>query len=297
MSVLLYLASGNYRPEYEELEYDKIILVDRSFNSKFPRPANSKVELIWGDALDAIKKLKRREDLRIDCLVSVNEGLFEGGGDYVIFSEFLLGYLSPILSDELLVITDISYYNVAAIGKKVAKMDWGFESVKVEREHPQYIYPGIFTTYEDDNNPDYGNVFLLKRKKNQTALPISPRLDINVVHGSIWEDEDRMDLLGFNIRPRRDRGYRRINEFFQNIEGLYDIHGKSIEEILAYAEENKVKHLGLTPWMNGDYGHVMDVLSKYEPSHLQKITFYHLRKKDFGVIYGRVDQLNAIIDF
>jgi len=74
MSTLLYLASGNYRPIYEDFDFDQIILVDRNMKLQLPRPADSKVELIRGDALPAIKRLKQRKGLKINCLVSVNEG-------------------------------------------------------------------------------------------------------------------------------------------------------------------------------------------------------------------------------
>jgi hypothetical protein len=90
---LLYLASGECIPDYENLPYDKVILVDKSAsyrNSKLP--LHSKCEFWNMDALEAVDEIGRR-GLVIDCVVSVNEGLHEGGGDYVIFSEFLMGYI------------------------------------------------------------------------------------------------------------------------------------------------------------------------------------------------------------
>jgi hypothetical protein len=84
---LLYLASGPYKHVYENLPYEKIILVDKSTTyHNFMSAINSKVELWNMDALNAVDEIAKRK-LVINCIVSVNEGLNEGGGDYVIFSE------------------------------------------------------------------------------------------------------------------------------------------------------------------------------------------------------------------
>jgi len=111
MKTLLYLASGEYSPVYENLPYDQIICVDRCSDLVRTYPLKStKVRFIGRDALFAIDQLQQ-EGTQIHALVSMNEGLFEGGGSYPIFSGFLMGYLAPILAEELVLICDLSYYN------------------------------------------------------------------------------------------------------------------------------------------------------------------------------------------
>jgi hypothetical protein len=111
-----------------------------------------------------------------------------------------------------------------------------------------------------------------------------------LIHGSIWEHEQSFDLLGINLRPRENENSRySINRFFQNHDKVYNIHGKPIEEILAYAEDRKVEYLGLTPWMKGDYGHVIEFLRNYQPRYLKKISFFHLRTNDFQMLYNLVN--------
>jgi hypothetical protein len=289
-STLLYLASGPYRPIYEELPFDNVILVDRSIRKNDEVPAGSKVTLIPGDALPGIRRLKQEKDLRINCLVSVNEGLYGGGGDYPIFSDFLLGYLSPILADELLIITDINYYKPAQIAKKVKKMDWGFDKIEINSNHPRYIDPRIFTTYGGQERPNYGDVFLLTRTNKRNLLSLNEKLPVELMHGSIWEYEQSLDLLGINLRPRENENARySINRFFQSHNKVYNIHSKSIEEILAHAEDRKVEYLGLTPWMKGDYGHVIEFLRNYQPRYLKKLSFFHLRRNDFRMLYNLVN--------
>ena len=287
-TTLLYLASGPYRRSYENLPFDQVILVDRDL-IRFPRarPENSKVNLLRGDALPAIQKLKKRDGIKIDCLVSVNEGLCEGGGDYPIFSDFLLGYLSPILADELIVITDINYYTqTEKIGDRVAQMDWGFESVRIDSSHPKYLDPKLFTNNRVGDNRDYGDVFLLKRKKSKVSLPLNDQLSVDLIHGSIWEDEADLNLIGLHVKPKpRVREKYDIESFFKKNEKVDLIRGAAIEDILSFAEERHIKHLGLTPWMKEDYHHVIEVLRTYQPKHLEKISFYHLRKDDYKMLY------------
>jgi hypothetical protein len=293
MSTLLYLASGNYRPIYEDLDFDQIILVDRNMKLHLPQPADSKVELIRGDALPAIKRLKERKGLKINCLVSVNEGLYEGGGDYPIFSDFLLGYLSPLLADDLVVITDLNYYRAAQIAGKVGKMDWGYSKQKIHQNHPSYIDPRKFAYKGESLKEGYGDVFLLNKINKRYSLPLNPNLSIAIIHGSIWEDEQLLDSMGCNLRKREGMHTRHpINEFFLDPPYVFNIHGKSIEEILAHAEANQVAHLGLMPWMNGDYAHVIEVLRNYKSQYLKKISFYHLRRGNYSMMYGLIPNLN-----
>jgi hypothetical protein len=289
-STLLYLASGKYRSVYENLLYEKVIIVDRSLRRNDRVPAGSKVTLIPGDALPAIRKLKEDKDLKINCLVSVNEGLYGGGGDYPIFSDFLLGYLSPLLADELLVITDIEYYQAAQIARKVARMDWGFNKILIDSNHPRHIDPRIFTTYGEEGRLNYGDVFLLTRTNKWNLIPLNEKLTVELLHGSIWEHEQSLDLLGINLRPRENENARYpITRFFLDHDKVYNIYGRSIEEILAYAEDKKVEYLGLTPWMNHEYRHVIEVLRNYQPKYLKKISFFHLRTNDFQMLYNLVN--------
>ena len=288
-STLLYLASGQYRRSYEDLPFERVILVDRVLK-RFPnaRPEKSKAKLLMGDALPAIKKLKERDGLKIDCLVSVNEGLCEGGGDYPIFNEMLIGYLNPILADELLVITDVRYYSGVHMRKRVEKMDWGFTAEKLSRDHPKFIEPRLFTTYGNPRGENYGDVYLLKRDRKETVLELNPNLEILLVKGSIWEAEDKLGVIGLNLRPPQTYGGQIIYRFFSPLTRVFNINCKSIEDILAYSEERQIKHLGLIPWMNDDYCHVIDVLRTHRPKQLEKITFYHLRKNDYQMLYDLV---------
>jgi hypothetical protein len=118
--VLVYLASGPYRAEYEKLPFDKIILIDyRTFRND---QLDEKVECWSCNVLDAVERLKSR-NLKISCLVNLNEGLQEGGGSFVMLSHFMMGYLSPCLSDEFVLVSDLNYYKSVRILGKIKKID------------------------------------------------------------------------------------------------------------------------------------------------------------------------------
>ena len=200
---LLYLASGAYWPEDESLSYDKVILVDKlSYSEYMTIPSNSKLEIWQMDALNAVNEIAIRE-LIIDCVVSVNEGLSEGNGVYVIFSEFLMGYLSPYLADDVLIVADFAYYGSARIKGHIAKMDWGFKKYrKIEPSNVNYINPGLFSIEKRliglVDVLDYGNVFHLKRKYKAVHKELG-RNKLNLIHGSIWKDRNRLEAIGLSI--------------------------------------------------------------------------------------------------
>jgi len=80
-----------------------------------------------------------------------------------------------------------------------------------------------------------------------------------------------------------------VNNFFETLPKVFNIYQRSVEEIISFAEAKKIKHLGLTPWMDGDYQPVVDFIQNYRFQYLEKITFYHLRKRDYKVLYNLIN--------
>jgi hypothetical protein len=288
--ILLYLASGPYKADYEDLPFEQVILVDRLSNKEVI-PDDSKVEYWRMDALNAIDEISRRK-LKIDCLVSLNDGMFEGGGSYPIFSEFLLGYLHPHLSDDLLVITDLNYYKSLRISKIIGKMDWGFTSSVVRSNNDDFINPLIFSygmTLENCKHiDDFGNVFKLKRDKKIYSNKIHAH-QISTRHTSIWEDEDELDFIGLSMPTDNIASHRRSfgrNEwnFFNQKEKVYSIRNLSFQEVINLAIKKGAKTIGLLPWLNGNYSEVLQVLRDINVEGVLDIRFYHLQKQDLEKI-------------
>lgn len=273
-------------------------MVDKSFTSlDVQRYTNKKIELIKSGALSAIKLLKKR-NLKVDCLVTTNEGLFEGGGIYPIFGEFLLGYLSPILADELLVVMDISYYSAVHIKSKVVKMDWGF---KVQRmlnfNDPDFIYPSLFTEpYKSTGNPrvpDFGDVIHLSREYREKRGEIGNTM-VKIAHRSIFSDYNELDAIGIAYpkdenKEERKHFYPYVSKFFYNHKKIFSIRHQSIEKIIKFCAIHKVESLGLVPWMNGNYNSLISFLEEGGFEYPKTIHFYHLNKSDFTAIYAYLE--------
>ena len=288
--ILLYLASGPYKSDYEDLAFERVILVDRLSNKEVI-PNDSKVEYWRMDALNAIDEISRRK-LKIDCLVSLNDGMFEGGGSYPIFSEFLLGYLHPHLSDDLLVITDLNYYKSLRISKIIGKMDWGFTSSVVKSNNDDFINPLIFSYGMTQENckhiNDFGNVFKLKRDRKIYSNKIHAH-QISVRHTSIWEDEDELDFIGLSMptdnTEHNRRSFGRIEwNFFNQKQKVNSIRNLSFQEVINLAIKKGAKKIGLLPWLNGNYSDILQVLKDNNVEGGLDIRFYHLQKQDFEQI-------------
>ena len=294
MKTLLYLASGPYCPQYADLPFDKMIFVDRDRNLGETYPIDTaKIRFISADALMAIDMLKR-EGVRIDCLVSVNEGLIQGGGSYPIFSGFLMGYLSPLLRDEFTLVCDLNYY-VAQLRTPMGKLDWGFQKLRrLQRNDDGYIDPSIFP-YSQQRHPrdGYGHVFVMQRQRSVTELSLpDTNTKVKVVHGRIWDDENQLDFIGLNLLSRQSlmegaRGeIRSVEDFFRAKPKVMDINGKSFNEILTHCKERGHTRLGLTPWMGGNYQEMLDALRGMRDMPFESIAFYHLNRNDFSMLRG-----------
>lgn len=108
MKRLIYLASSGYNiNRYNRLPFDQIYLVDYIFRTRIK--VSGKLILLGMEAVEAIKYLKK-QNLKFDCLVILNEGLGEGGGLYPLHSDVVLGFIMPILNETYIHIMSPKYY-------------------------------------------------------------------------------------------------------------------------------------------------------------------------------------------
>ncbi|GAB4143326.1 MAG: hypothetical protein Fur0041_18410 [Bacteroidia bacterium] len=103
---LAYMACGTQKMNLNALPYRHCFLSDRSFKNSYQK---NNFICLAGDAIKALKYL-RNKDQKLDCFISINEGLLEGGGDYPLNGEFFLALLSPVLNDIYLHIYSPEYY-------------------------------------------------------------------------------------------------------------------------------------------------------------------------------------------
>lgn len=283
------MASGVYNPAYENLPYEQIICVDRCSElvRTYPRQG-SKVRFIGRDALFAIDQLKD-EGVQVHALVSMNEGLFEGGGSYPIFSGFLMGYLSPLLAEELVLICDLSYYNQSNM-KGLSRLDWGFEKVReINRGDEGFINPHQFYNNPGEN-PHRGNQFILRKANKKTLVQNQHGVDVQILQRSLWEDESRLDFIAYPLSSRHEllsgsvQGIHSPAEFFRQ-KGVMDIENLTFYEILDLAQHQGAQKLGLGPWNKGQYQEVFEILQSDAIRGFQSLYFYHLSPNDYRELY------------
>ena len=293
--VLVYLASGAYREEYEQLPFDKVILID--YNCFARDSIGGKVECWRCNVIEAVDRLHAR-NMKINCLVSINEGLQEGGGSFVMLSDFMMGYLSPLLMDEFTLVTNLPYYQNVRIYGKIKKLDWGFDLTKVLPNDPGYLEPWQFShhalvDHAKQKREGFGEVFRLSRIQKSKALNLNPTLDVRIKQESIWKDAEMLDLIGVSISSEKAVYKLNINDvktFFLNKDNTLYIRGLSMSQILNHCEANQIRSIGLMPWLDGDYTEAIEAIIQHKATYLKQITFYHLSKKDYMELYNYAEQ-------
>lgn len=289
---LLYLAAGPYLEAYSELPFDKLFFVEKDdrYWAKSYENISLNAEWIDKDALVAIDELKSR-GIKIDYLVSLNEGLGEGGGGYAMLSDEVMGYLSPILNDEFVLICDFFHYD-SFERDHCKNFDWGFEKVEELKDGDSgFINPKIFTESQQYNSGSYGHVYKMKRITQTRNIAINNQsVELNIIHGSIWDDEAKLDAIGLSYNPSRLAGNaaynsQSISDFFESKPKVLNLKDKTFDEVLVFCEQHQIKHLGLCPWLNHNYQEVVERLQGLLPQSLERLNFYHLNKTDFAALY------------
>lgn len=299
MKTLLYLAAGPYLDAYSKLPFDKLFFVEKNdlkYTSSYENiPSNA--EWIEKDALVAIDELKLR-GIKIDYLVLLNEGLLEGGGGYAMLSDEVMGYLSPILKDEFILICDFSHYEFWE-RDWYKNVDWGFYRVKELKDGDSgFVDPKIFTESQKHNSGSYGHVYMMKRITRTRNITMNrQRVIMKLIHGSIWDDEAKLDAIGISFNHSKLVGAAAYNsqstsDFFESKSKVFNLKNMTFDAILAYCEQHEIKHLGLCPWLNGNYQEVIAQLQGVLPNSLEIICFYHLNADDFQELYSVNNEAN-----
>lgn len=266
MKTLVYFASGPYKIEYESLAFEQIYLIDNCFKTEIFEIG--KVKCLAMDCLKAVDYLKRNGVI-IDCFVSLNEGLYEGGGSYAINSDMFLGYVMPILNDEYYHIMNKSYY----CGNYKVSMNLPYEKTEIFSDNINYLDFSIFS--KEAYHLGRAKMFKMIKNRFVTSLLIRNDLKVSVIQDSIWNDFDNLDLLILGTNSE--------NKFFvpKKSEKIISNKGKKISEILEFADYNKYTSIGFTPWLKGNYSDVIEILNNFNSGYLKEVRFYHLNKNDY----------------
>jgi hypothetical protein len=276
---LVYFASGPYKKKYELLPYDRIYLVDYCFarnsnrnlgcsDRKIKVSNSDKVICLGMDCLHAVDYLKKNK-IKIDCLAVIGEGLYEGGGRYATNSDLFLGYVMPILSDEYIHIMNKKYYG----NHYHVTMDLPYLMTEIIEGDQDYLDPCLFS--DDNYHKVHAKVYRMKKQTLVDDLDINPNIQVSIIHDSIWNHRDELDLLAISITPQGQEG------FFHRIGNVISLRDLSAEQILDLCVQKKIERIGFTPWSHGNYSSFVDQIKNYSKEYPKVISLYHLNRTDF----------------
>lgn len=251
MRTLVYLASGGYDEFYETLPYDRIYLVSAEPRRKIH---SDKVVYLNMDALDSIEYFKKN-DIRIDCLVTLRESQGEGGFRYNLCSDAVIGYLMPILQEHFIWICNgIDYY--ITINKKdqthnlklhnceslnYVSLDLPYLMTELTPDAHGYIDPAKFTTTHSEASM---HIFSMQLNPVMQEFRIGKHLTIRLIQDSIWRHENELDQMYISFKPSHDSQ----KDFYINHNPKASYYRQmEFGEILRKSINSGLDHIGFTP--------------------------------------------------
>jgi hypothetical protein len=301
---LVYFASGReIKRAYIDLPYENVVLVDYCFKNR-NRVYHDKVFTIGLDCVHAIDLFKIL-NIKIDCFVCINEGLYEGGGKYSINSDGFLGYASPVLADPFIHIGCKDYYWKNQPGQSQNMeyhhlvehwLDIPFKSKQIiTSDNKNYISPLIFPF--ETRFGERASVTLLKDKSSKECQFFYKDLLVRVKHKSIWLDMDQLDATFLSYENRYQQG--KMEQFNSKVFSMD--HLKYFTNHSATSQRNNSKHdmddtqkikdlnkekvirtIGLVPCGANYMEMIKDIAVR---GKIKEIVFYHMNKNDFGSLY------------
>jgi len=275
---LVYFASGTHiNDEYKNLNYENVILVDHSFkNCSYD---GEKIICLGLDAIVAVFVL-RQLNIKIDFLICINEGLYEGGGRYSLNSDSFLGYCFPLFSEKLIHLGIKNYYcGNEYFHQRTHYLDLPYNEKKILTPIDKgYISPSIFST-----EGYRASVTLLENKSGTNYSFKSGGITVHVKHSSIFDFEDKLDVLFLQY----ENSCQKMT--FERLEHkLVDLRGEDNNSISKFCINNQYEKIGLIP--NGsDYIDLVKSLSESD-NHIKEIYFFHLNKGDFKSLYNETNE-------
>lgn len=276
---LVYFASGPYNNKYELLPYDQIYLVDYCFarscnhliagtDKNIKTSKSGKVICLGLDCLDAVTYLKQLK-VKIDCFIALNEGLYEGGGSIAMNSDMFIGYVMPLLGDDYIHIMNKTYY----CNQFHVTMDLPYLMTEIKEGDKDYLDPFLFS--DDEYHKGNAKVYRMKKHISTEDLNINPNIQISVIHDSIWNHANELDLMAISITPQGQ------GDFFHGSQKVISLRDHSVEQILDFCVQNKITAIGLTPWSRGKYSSFIDQIKNYTKEYPKVISLFHLNRKDY----------------
>ena len=276
---LVYFASGNRIDEkYKDLPYDNVILVDYTFKHC---SYNGKVFCLSMDAIVAVYILKQL-NVKIDCFVGIQEGLYEGGAHYAINSNYFLNYCFPLFSDTVLYMANRKEYYAGSEYANLREhyLELPFKNKRIVLpEDTEFISPKIFSPLEGYR----AEVYLFEKKLESMDNFNCGEIPVYVHKNSIWNYEEKLDIIYVGFENRYQKAiFEKLEPKIIDTANFQFSNRESINDnnlIYAYITEKQIKKVGVMT--NGSYYIDLTKFLSIEPhKDLEEIHFFHFENAD-----------------
>lgn len=302
MPSCIILASGiDYIERFFQLNAaTNYILVDYEFK-EYSHISNGDKQIVCLnlDAIVAIRiivKLFKIMGMTISAVISQNEGLAFGGGNYVLNTNLVMGLLFPVLDEKLLIVGSKAYLKKNSMYNAVRNYNkLPYQNIKQMTKPEELLELGInqsddfFTTYHHSSSvPDYT---LLENKIKDKCHSFNMNgVKVNVIQGSIFDNSelDAYFILAENTyvdRLIRNRYYRVFEKRgkYKFLDENYDMN--NIADIIRLSNNYGLKKLGFIPFGSDDYVKFLFELTEAQ-SNIEEISFYHFHNGDYPELYN-----------
>ena len=180
-----------------------------------------------------------------------------------------LGYVMPLLSDDYIHIMNKKYYG----NHYHVTMDLPYLMTEIKEGEKDYLDPFLFS--DDEYHKGHAKVYRMKKLTSAYDLNINPNIQISIIHDSIWNHANELDLLAISITPQGQ------GNFFLRLNKVISLRDLSAEQILDICVQKKIERIGFTPWSHGNYSSFVDQIKNYSREYPKVISLFHLNRKDF----------------
>ena len=275
MKTLAYFGCGIEEMDFSNFNYDRIILVDyhlKIHNKNFEEVIEKKIIIKMACAsLDAIAILKQK-NIKVDCYISINEGLIEGHGDYPLNGSYFLSYLAPILNDTYFHIYAPSYYGTTDIKPLCNKKNFKNSSFNI-LDPVSIESTGVIASKLNNGGNFPLKSYLLKRKRDIVVFD-DPNANFKIIYGNIWEHEPDLDVLFLTLNKKYSPFLKQLKKIEWFEKGVFPF------DKLENLNINEVKKIGIIPWYSKNYNEELQKITEFAAKSGIEITLFFVDKND-----------------
>ena len=275
MKTLAYFGCGIETMDFSDFQYDRIILIDyhlKIHNKNFEEVIENKIIIKMAcAALDALAILKQK-NIKLDCYISINEGLREGSGDYPLNSSYFLSYLAPVLNDTYYHIYAPRYYGKTDLTPLCNKKNFKNSSFYI-LSTVSIEATGVIASKLNNGENFPLKSYLLQRRSDIVVFD-DPNANFKIINGNIWEHEADLDVLFLTLNEKYSPFLNNLKKIEWFEKGVFPF------DKLENLKMKEVKKIGIIPWYSENYIEELTKIMGFAEKNSIEITLFFVDKND-----------------